>query len=343
MSKNLAYRYYAFISYSSVNEKHARRLQEQIEAYRLPSVLRNELETQHGEKYPKQLKPLFRDMTDLSAGLLGKSILRELEDSRFLLVICSPDSAQSKWVNQEVENFILMGRYERIIPYIIEGVPNSGNPATECFPPILRKNREFITYSHLTPEENAERQAKLHGLLDDIHDELKGVSLAGEGAKISRLKVIARILEVSPDTLIQRDKQRRKKRILLSSSLATLFMILMVCLGLWTWGRYYRVHVGYFADYVEYWGVPRGIFPLTSEQRAHRHEHYRIYTKNRQVIRLEHVNSAGTPIPLEDAEFKDRPMIAVYPIYKDRRLVQSDTLDRNGKVLISYHYSGDEM
>ena len=92
MSKKLAYRYYAFISYSSANEKYARRLQNQIEAYRLPSVLRNELEAKRREKYPKQLKPLFRDMTDLSAGLLGKSILRELEDSRFLLLICTPDS-----------------------------------------------------------------------------------------------------------------------------------------------------------------------------------------------------------------------------------------------------------
>ena len=181
----------------------------------MPVVLRNELEAANGKKYPQFVKPLFRDMTDLSAGLLGKSILRELEDSRFLLLICSPDSAQSEWVNQEVENFILLGRYERIIPYIIEGTPNSGDPATECFPPILRKKREFIAYSHLTPEENAERQSKLHAALDDIHYELKGISLSGEGPRVSRLKVIARMLEVAPDTIIQRDKQRQKKRFIL--------------------------------------------------------------------------------------------------------------------------------
>ncbi|MBQ2620767.1 MAG: toll/interleukin-1 receptor domain-containing protein, partial [Thermoguttaceae bacterium] len=343
MQDNLAYRYFAFISYSSKDQKAAENLQKKIESYQLPSVLRNELEAATGKKFPKRVKPLFRDMTDLSAGLLGKSILRELEDSRYLLVICSPDSAKSEWVNQEVENFILMGRYEKIIPYIIDGTPNSGSPETECFPPILRKTREFITYSHLTPEENAERQAKLHALLDPIHDELKGISHSGEGAKISRLKAIARMLEVAPDTIIQRDKQRQKKRIFWSSFAALFFAILFTCLGLWAWDRYYRVHVGYYADYVECWGVPKGIFPLSAEQRAHRQKHYRIYTQNQKVIRLEHVNSAGTPVSVTNSEFKDRPMIAVYPIYKAGRLVQRDALDNNGKVIISYYYSGDKM
>ena len=317
MQDNLAYRYFAFISYSSKDKKVAENLQKKIEGYRLPTVLRNELEAASGKKFPKRVKPLFRDMTDLSAGLLGKSILRELEDSRFLLVICSPDSAKSEWVNQEVENFILMGRYERIIPYIIAGTPNSGDPATECFPPVLRKNREFLTYSHLTPEENEKRHADLHALLDPIRDELKGISLSGEGPRIARLKVIAKMLEVAPDTIIQRDKQRQKKRIIWSSCAAMLFVILCTCLGLWIWDRYYRVHVGYFADYVEYWGVPKGIFPLTPEQRNHRREHYRIYTKSQLVTRLEHVNSDGTPIPVTNIELQDRPMIADYSIYKD--------------------------
>ena len=343
MKDNLAYRYFAFISYSSKDKKTAEKLQKKIEGYRLPTVLRNELEATTGKKYPQRVRPLFRDMTDLSAGLLGKSILRELEDSRYLLLICSPDSAKSEWVNQEVENYILMGRYERIILYIIKGTPNSGDPETECFPPILQKKRVFINYSHMTPEENKERQAKLHDLLDDIHDELKGISLSGEGARISRLKVIARMLEVAPDTIIQRDKQRQKKRIFWSSFTALFFVILFTCLGIWTWDRYYRVHVSYFADYVEYWGVPRGLFPLNPVQRAHRQDHYKIYTQNQKVIRLEHVNSAEKPIPIENPEFKDRPMIAVYPIYKDGRLVQRDALDNNGKIIMSYLYSGNKM
>lgn len=339
MQNDLDFYYFAFISYSSKDRIAAKKLQKKIETYRLPTVLRNELEAATGKKYPKNVKPLFRDMTDLNAGLLGKAILRELDNSRYLLVICTPESARSEWVNQEIENFILMGRYEKIIPYIIEGVPNSGDPATECFPPILRRNREFIDYAHLTPEENAERHAKLHAALDPVKDELKGVSVLDEGPKVSLLKVIAKMLEVAPDMLIQRDRQRQKKKNIWSSIAAILLISLLVLYV----DRVYVEHVGYYADYVESWGVPRGIFPLSRKQWKHRYEHYRIYRKNGKVTRLEHVNSAGTPIPIDNIELKDRPMIAEYPLYKGKILVQRNTLDMHGKVIMSYHYSGKDI
>ena len=114
-AKNEAYRYFAFVSYSSKDAKIAKSLQRRLETYKLPTTLRNELEAERGVKFPKRLSPIFRDMTDLEASVLGRSIRRELEDSKFLIVVCSPNSATSAWVNQEVENFILMGRYDRII------------------------------------------------------------------------------------------------------------------------------------------------------------------------------------------------------------------------------------
>ncbi len=342
MQDNLDYHYFAFISYSSKDKKAAKRIHHKIEGYKLPTVLRNELEANSETKYPQRVTPLFWDMTDLPPALLKKSILRELEDSRYLLLICTPNSAKSEWVNREVENFILMGRYERVIPYIIEGTPNSGDPNTECFPPILRKNREFISYSDWSEEKNAEHHAKLHAILDGIDDELKGVAISGEGARISRLKVIARMLEVSPDTLIQRDKERQKKRIFWSSVTALFFAALFTCLGLWTWDRYFRVHTGYFASYVEHMGVPKGIFPLTKKQWEHRREHYRIYTQNQKVIRLEHVNSAGVPYLEEDTELQESPMIATY-YYKRGQLNQKDILDKNGKIIASHLYSGNNL
>lgn len=94
-AKNEAYRYFAFICYSSKDAKIARALQRRIEAYKLPTTLRNELEAERGVKFPKRLTPIFRDMTDLEAGVLGRSIRRELEDSKFLIVVCSPNSATS--------------------------------------------------------------------------------------------------------------------------------------------------------------------------------------------------------------------------------------------------------
>ncbi|MBR5711423.1 MAG: toll/interleukin-1 receptor domain-containing protein [Thermoguttaceae bacterium] len=348
MQDNLAYRYFAFISYSSKDKNIAEKIHDKIEAYPLPSVLRNELEAERGKDIPEYLSPLFLDISHLGAGQnLSETINQELKSSRFLLVICSPNSAKSDWVNQEVENFILMGRYDRIIPYIIKGIPNSGDPKTECLPPILRKKRVFISYSSLSNAENAKRHADLHNILDSIRDELKGASLSDEGADISLIKVIARMLEIRPDELVslyhQQQKKKRNEKLPRILTIVLSFLILFTSLGLWTWIHYYKVHVGYFADYVEYWGVPRGIFPLTTEQRERRTEHYRIYTQNQRVIRLEHVNSAGTPVPVLNTELQDRPMIADYEYDKDGRLVQRKDLDNNGKVIMSNLYSGDKM
>ena len=108
------YRHYAFISYSSKDIKWAKRLQRMLETYRLPVRLRK-------EHMPDKVYPVFRDDTDLSGFKVRPSLQRELEDSRYLIVICSPNSAASQWVNDEVEYFISLGRGDRILPFIIGG------------------------------------------------------------------------------------------------------------------------------------------------------------------------------------------------------------------------------
>jgi hypothetical protein len=54
------------------------------------------------------------------------------------LVICSPRSAQSKWVNQEIADFKALGRANHILAAIVDGEPNSGESSTECFPSALK-------------------------------------------------------------------------------------------------------------------------------------------------------------------------------------------------------------
>lgn len=352
MQDNREYRYFAFISYNSKDKKIVEKIHQRIVNFPLPTVLRNELEAKNGKECPASVSPLFLDIANLPAGqLLAETIIKELNDSRFLLVICSPNSAKSDWVNQEVENFILMGRYDRIIPYIIKGVPNSENPKTECFPPILRKKRVFITYPILSNEENAKRHANLHAFLDSIHDELRGVSLSGEGSENSLMKIIARMLEIRPDVFIDlctqqqkiKKEQAKKKKVPWLLIIASFFLLLCSCLGFAAWDRYYRIHVDYYADYVEQWGVPKGIFPLSANQTKHRYEHYRIYTQNQKVIRLEHVNAVGTPIPVANTEFNDRPMIAEYYYTTDGALFQQSVLDNNKNVILRRRYSGNQM
>lgn len=119
--------YFAFISYKSEDVEWATWLQHELEHYHLPASFNGRTDV------PQELRPVFRDIDELSAGNLPEQIKQALANSRNLIVICSPQSAKSPWVNQEVETFIALGRTGRIFPFIVEG-----NSPLEFFPPALR-------------------------------------------------------------------------------------------------------------------------------------------------------------------------------------------------------------
>ena len=85
----------------------------------------------------KPIKPVFFAPTDIQPGGLTEELQERLKASRNLIVICSPRSAQSEWVGKEIAFFHSLGRAKDIHFFIIDGVPHSGNPATECFNPII--------------------------------------------------------------------------------------------------------------------------------------------------------------------------------------------------------------
>ena len=115
-------RYKAFISYSHQDESWARWLQRTLESYRIPRHLVGR-PTPFG-KVPSRLSPVFRDREDLSSATdLSQSIKRELEQSETLVVICSPASAGSRWVNEEIRYFQSLGRADRIHALIVDGEP----------------------------------------------------------------------------------------------------------------------------------------------------------------------------------------------------------------------------
>jgi len=92
---------------------------------------------------PGRITPIFRDRDELSsASNLSDKINEALEQSRNLIVICSPNSAKSRWVNEEVLAYKRLGRSGRIYCLIVDGEPNaSEDPETaalECFPAAIR-------------------------------------------------------------------------------------------------------------------------------------------------------------------------------------------------------------
>ncbi|HEV2043198.1 MAG TPA: toll/interleukin-1 receptor domain-containing protein, partial [Sphingomicrobium sp.] len=97
-------RYCAFLSYSHADTAQADWLHKAIERFAVPKGLVGRV-TANGA-VPKNLSPIFRDRHELAASSdLGQTIRAALKQSRFLIVLCSPAAAQSRWVNEEILTF----------------------------------------------------------------------------------------------------------------------------------------------------------------------------------------------------------------------------------------------
>lgn len=93
--------------------------------------------SEHGWKR-KPINPVFFAPTDIQPGGLTEELKNRLKASKNLIVICSPNSAKSEWVGKEIEYFHELGRDEYIHFFIVDGIPNSGDPSTECFNSVVR-------------------------------------------------------------------------------------------------------------------------------------------------------------------------------------------------------------
>lgn len=204
------FKYWAFISYSHQDKAWGDWLHKALETYRIPKRLVGR--ASHDGTVPKQLFPIFRDRAELSASFdLNSNINASLKASRYLIVICSPESAASKWVNDEVKVFKTLGREDRVLCLIVDGEPNAsdntGSGLRECFPEAVRfcvDSSGIITSQRAEPIAADARPTK-------------------DGKKDARLKIIAGLLGVSFDELKQREKQRQLQLLIAASS--ALFVI----------------------------------------------------------------------------------------------------------------------
>ena len=192
--------YFAFISYQRKDEEWADRLRSKLEHYRLPSSVRKQ-----DASLPKEIRPIFRDALELAGGVLATEIETALQQSKYLIVICSPNSAKSPWVNKEIQTFIDLGREDRIIPFIIDGTPFTDNEKTECFPPALRS---------------------LKG-----EKELLGININELSRDAASIKVVAHMFGLKFDTLWQRYEREKKRKRWTIIGGALLFAIFSLLIG----------------------------------------------------------------------------------------------------------------
>ena len=162
--ENRTYKYAAFISYTrgGDDEKIAKWLQKRLESFKVPTGLApqsvkggelREADFAQSGIDGRRLK-IFRDKTDLGPHpALTEALMESLDMCRSLVVICSPRSAKSKWVNEEVRYFQQTRRASRIIPFIIEGSPTPGEGREQCYPPDLSDKNLGVTLADGAREE----------------------------------------------------------------------------------------------------------------------------------------------------------------------------------------------
>jgi eukaryotic-like serine/threonine-protein kinase len=193
-------RYYAFLSYSHKDKELADWLHRELEKFRVPHALAGKL-TANGV-VPRRLTPIFRDQHDLSAGgELAVEIEGALAASQFLVVLCSPTAAKSHWTNLEIESFKRTRPEGCVLAAVAEGEPFAsdipGREDEECFPPALRykyDRRGRATAKRADP------------LAADFRE-------AGEGKRLAFLKLVAGMLGIGLDELVQRETTRRQRRL----------------------------------------------------------------------------------------------------------------------------------
>lgn len=111
------------------------------------------------------------------------------------------------------------------------------------------------------------------------------------------------------------------------------FILACIIGGFFIWD-YHRTKYEYYADYVEVWGVPKGIHKLSGKEVSHREASYKFEKSKGKVRRVSYVNSLGNPVDHHDSESMDRiiDMSLTYAEGSDK--VDTETFrDRSGRVL----------
>lgn len=201
---------FVFISYNHKDVKWAQWLQKRLEWYRLPTEIHNEFSDS------RYIRPVFRDRDTLTSGVLNDALRNNLEASKYLVVLCSPNSAQSEWVSDEVKLFIEMGRLDNIVPFIVDGSPQNygrsdiSHPLIgECFPLALRQ------WNTDHPDKN-----------------LLGIAVTDDGKTNKEkafIRLVAHLLGIGFDTLWQRHKRYIRRLI------SSLTIVAVVALALVYW------------------------------------------------------------------------------------------------------------
>ncbi len=324
------YRYAAFISYrhEPIGRKWATWLHKSLESYRVPSSL-----VKTG-KAPRRLGRVFRDEEELAASAdLSKEIDAALVDSKFLIVVCTPRTPHSRWVNQEIRRFRDLGRGDRILALLVEGEPR------ESFPPGLVEIRREAVESEAA---KANAIDEIEPLAADVREDVRVSSGHGRGHTrgLAKQRILASLLGVRFDDLRNREQRRTQGRILATAVVA------VVVAGLFGWLAVYAIGQKTLAGtrLVE-------VTEQKAEAERQRSEAERRREESEAVIDFINTDvfAGATPVRMPDAKVRDEiveKMLepaakAVREKFKNQPLVEAAVMNQIAGSLLSLGRSAE--
>ena len=209
----------AFISYrhSELDKFVATTLHKKLEAFKLPRNVKS-------PTGKKKIERVFRDQDELPlASNLSDPITEALENSDYLLVICTPRLPQSEWCKKEIETFIKLHGRDKVLAVLAEVEPE------ESFPEALTKEAYEVT----NPDGTTETKYRIfEPLAADVRG--KNNKAIKKAMNDAILRICAAMFELKYDELKQRHRERAMRRTIsiVSAVAAALMLFSAVCLGL---------------------------------------------------------------------------------------------------------------
>ena len=199
----MEWKYKAFISYRHLplDKSVAIKLHHAIEHYVIPKALRK-----NGEKTPGRV---FRDQDELPISSdLSNDIQLALDNSEYLIVVCSKETSKSKWVLREISYFIEHHDRSHVLAILVDGTPEEAFPAelTEVYSP----EGEYIkSVEPLAANIVADSRMKRNSLF-----------------RTEKLRLLAALIGCPYDSLYQREQRYKIRRITAAAA-----AVLMVAAG----------------------------------------------------------------------------------------------------------------
>ncbi len=181
-------KYVAFISYrhAELDSAVAKQLHTLIEQYVIPKNLR---------KDGKKLGIVFRDEEELvTSSNLTDEICRALDNSQYLIVVCSKNTAQSPWVSREIAHFLSKHDQEHTLAVLASGEP------ADVFPRLLTQR----TLSNGTVEE-----------VEPLAVDVRAKDIPGVKKKLKQeiKRLFAALIGCPYDALVMREQKRKRRQL----------------------------------------------------------------------------------------------------------------------------------